>query len=559
MMTMARRAFSEPDMGRSHAGHEPVLNMGNIQGNIIAGFNKDFQALLFLQIVDPGACRTWLRGLVPFVASAREVLAFNRLYQAVRGRRGESRALSATWLNVAFSFKGLEKIVPPEEIREFQDEAFRAGLCRRSTDLGDPVRGQGSPGTWVIGGPEKEADIVLIFAADREADLDAEVDRIERSIAFSRSDPKSNTVARILHKERGSVLPGHLKGHEHFGFMDGISQPGLRGRISEDPHDVFTVRQNPADRNQGKPGQDLLWPGEFVFGYSGQSSSDATEEGPDSLCPNGRRVAPEWARDGSYLVFRRLNQDVARFRAFLSSAAKTLDISEELLAAKVVGRFPSGAPILRTQVEDDQLGKNDCANNDFEFASTGEGRSGRGRRAFGDACHCTLLPQPEPDDVGTVCPYAAHIRKVYPRNDHGRFPGQAGEATNQKHRLIRRGIPFGPPYRADSESGSDSSVERGLLFLAYQTSIIDQFEYVQKILASTVEMDTVTGEILAGYDLIIGQDRDGKRPFVVPRKRNGRIERRMVNAGQQWTVPTGGGYFFAPSIEALEKFSCRKE
>jgi Dyp-type peroxidase family len=540
---------------QTDASCEPLVNLANIQGNIVAGFNKDFQMLLFLEITDSEAFRDWLRELVPWVATSREVLIFNRLYKEIRGKQGESCSLTATWLNVAFSYKALKQLAPVEEMRQFKDEAFRAGLCKRSSALGDPSKGPGSPETWMIGGPGNEADVLLIFAADREADLNAEVDRIERSILRVGSGGKGGAGARILCKERGAVLPPPLKGHEHFGFLDGISQPGLRGRISENPHDVLTLRQNPRSRDQGKPGQDLVWPGEFIFGYPGQDPLDATKEGSDSLCPSGHRVAPEWARDGSYLVFRRLNQDVARFRSFLSTASQELDISVDLLAAKVVGRFQSGAPIMRTQVEDPPLGGDDCANNDFEFSKSDDPPE-NGRQLAGGACQCkVLLPEPEPDDEGVVCPYAAHIRKVYPRNDRGRFPGQAGESTNQKHRLIRRGIPFGPPYPVDSESGSVNAVERGLLFLAYQTSIVEQFEYIQKTFASTVEMDTTTGEVLAGYDPIIGQDKAGKRPFVVPRMEEGRVKRRTVNAGRPWTLPTGGGYFFAPSIKALKKFS----
>lgn len=525
--------------------NEPPLKVEDIQGNILAGFNKDYQVLLFLQIVEPEPFKAWLKKLTPFVASTSDVLTFNRLFKKIRDRQKDprTRALRSTWLHVAFSFGGLKKLAPNEEVGQFQDTAFRKGLPARSQELGDPQEGEGSPGTWVVGGPGNEPDVVLIVASDLECDLLAEVNRIERSLFDAGRGNGRGTAARIVYKEQGAVLPPPLRGHEHFGFLDGISQPGLRGRISEDLRDVLTFRENPGSRDHGKPGQDLIWPGEFVFGYPGQDAKDADRKGPNSLQPNGHSVAPEWAENGSYLVIRRLRQNVPAFREFVASEAAKLGLCPNKFAAKIIGRHPSGAPVVLTEQEDPKLGADENRNNDFEFHSEpGE-------------------DVPGADDFGLRCPRAGHIRKVYPRNDPDRFVSGNGEADAQKHRVIRRGIPFGPPYLGTSESGGDDKVERGLLFLAYQTSIENQFEHIQKQFANNVEPDPETGDMRAGHDLVIGQKNGGPRSFVVPKKaeEGEGVERHVVEAPKQWVLPTGGGYFFSPSISALGGLATKVE
>lgn len=537
------------------SSEEPLLEIAEIQGNILAGFNKDFQALVFLEIVEAKLFKDWLRELAPFVASTWEVLTFNRLFKEVRRRRGDSRALRSTWLNVAFSCAGLKKLAPAEEVGQFRDLAFQEGLWRRSKDLGDPREELGCPDNWVVGGPRSEPDVILIFASDLESDLLAEADRIERSLWGG-----GGSGARIVYKEKGAVLPPPRRGHEHFGFLDGISQPGVRGRISQYKGDVLTLRQAPGTEHQGKPGQDILWPGEFVFGYPSQDSRDPQKEGPDSLRPdpNGDPVAPEWARNGSYLVFRRLRQNVGAFKEFVARAAGEVGLPPEVLAAKIVGRFPSGAPILRVSHEDAKIGGDDCINNDFEFASEpGEDEFNASQRQ--SACQCEVNPPAEPDDLGTRCPFGGHIRKMYPRNDQNRFVSGSGEADAQKHRLIRRGIPFGPPYPVEPPSRGEDGIERGLLFLAYQTSIVGQFEHIQKQFANNVEQNPVTGEMRAGYDLIIGQNQEGPRPFVVPVEIDGGVRNLVIEADCQWVVPTGGGYYFAPSISALAFLASKEE
>jgi Dyp-type peroxidase family len=607
------------DPTRPAVPNEPVLAIENIQGNILAGFNKDQQTLLFLKIQNANDFRRWLSELIPFIATTAEVLAFNRLFKEIRRRRGiETHTVQATWINIALSFAALQALAGdglalqnsarefPEyrkwaddldvlKAEAFQEEAFKQGMQARSVDvLGDPRDAgdgedpeaiEGNRNNWLFGGPGNEADVVVIVASDSAAELAAEVSRIEESIysGRTRKGQHANSGVTIIYKQQGATLPPPLTGHEHFGFLDGVSQPGVRGRISEDEHDVFTLRQNSQDPEQGKPGQDLLWPGEFVFGYPGQDASaqEVKDEGVDSLTlkkrqdgkPSDERpaIGPVWAKDGSFLVIRRLRQDVAGFHEFLRSESKRLGLDEGQFGAKLVGRWKSGAPIMRAATKDNpKLAADDCANNHFEFHDESEpippvpdpnDSTCTQESAF---CEDNKFEQSPSDRVGAICPFAAHIRKTYPRDDEGTLSDRIGEVSTQTHRLLRRGIPFGEPYYPpnDPDKTIDSG-NRGLVFAAYQTSIEEQFEFVQSAWANNIDFkDKREGDAIAsGHDLIIGQTNDGqgegsnahrqRRCRITVRNEAGELEHKEAIAPVDWVIPTGGGYFFAPSIDAL--------
>src|SRR5215207_2860575 len=214
---------------------EPVLRLGRIQGNSVAGFRQDHQALVFGRITRAPAFREWLAALVPTIAAARQVIDHNRRFRELRDARGEEPAeLVATWRNVAFSAAGLRRLVGAAPVAAFHDEAFREGLPARSGLLGDPHTGPGSPERWRFGGTEAtEPHLVLTVASDEAALRDAQVEQL---LAGARG-------WRPLWVQPGDNLPGALAGHEHFGFRDGISLPGLRGRGSRGPRDLVTPRE----------------------------------------------------------------------------------------------------------------------------------------------------------------------------------------------------------------------------------------------------------------------------------------------------------------------------
>jgi Dyp-type peroxidase family len=503
----------------------PLLPGGEIQGNVIPGFNKDHVRLLFLRIDDPGAAKRWIKRICPYIATAEEVWDFNRLFKQTKSRRGFEGTVKATWVNIAFSYGGLKKLVG-EEVKRFIDEAFRDSVSRSDAD-------------WVIGGPGGEVDVVVIIAADDLVDLDATARRVRDDI-YARDRDTTGGVC-VVFEQGGGTRDGVMAGREHFGWLDGVSQPGLRGRWSGTPGDLLTPRAAD-DPDQGLPGQDLIWPGEFVFGYQGQDRNNATAPGPDSLKSGGKLIAPEWAKDGSYLVFRRLRQDVGAFHRFLRDKGHNLRVDPEALGARLVGRWRSGAPLVVSPEHDDlELGKDVRANNDFEYGP-------------GD----DEVPQ-DPD--GRKCPFSAHIRKAYPRDEtvaagdpdpylNLRPKRTLNESDTQTHRLLRRGIPYGPSSNSTPDKPEDDAIDRGLLFMAYMTSITDQFEFASKQWLNDEDFKRPA----TGVDPILGQvagtDERGTINTVLPNETN------TVQIGlAKWVTTTGGGYFFAPSITALRTIS----
>jgi Dyp-type peroxidase family len=499
---------------------EPVLALDEIQGNVLPGFKKDHTVLVFLEIVDVPRTKRWLGDFAGQVASAAEVLQFNRLFASARRRRNAEGTVRATWINVALSFAALSKLRPDAD--DFTDEAFRADAHARAELLGigrspdDP----GSPETWIVGGRSRPVEIILIAADDDERHLQDTVDALQESLQG----------VRVVHVEHGHTRPGPLTGHEQFGFADGISQPGLRGRASAAPCDFVTPRLNPLDSGEGLPGQKLVWPGEFVFGYPRQDPADPTVPGPIA------DAGPAWAENGSLLVFQRYRQEVERFDAFIASAPAQLGpdlaarITPGALAAKLLGRWPSGAPLARAAESDDPVLADDrCAVNHFAFASASP------PIGTGEGCRDETFPAAPADPMGLRCPRAAHIRKAYPRDDLG--------SQVHGHRILRRGTPFG---------GEEADGERGLLFLAYQTSIERQFEFIIRSWLNDPDFAS-SG---AGIDPILGRSPDGTRRVAIPFDADGSVATGELELPDPWTIPTGGGYFFAPAISALAVLAC---
>jgi hypothetical protein len=219
---------------------EPVFDpaaQDDIQGNIIPGFNKDHQHFLFLRICEVKAAKAFLRELVPRISTMEDVIAFRRLYRAKRLLLGRHHTfLCSTWVNIAFSRHAIELLATRADADAFGDRSFQLGLAGRSSYLGDPTvpSHQGSPLKWKVGGPRNEADIVLIVASDHTGVLDDLVGLLKQRA--------SAAGLELIFEQRGDTLSGDLRGHEHFGFKDGVSQPGVRGKLSSAPGDYITPR-----------------------------------------------------------------------------------------------------------------------------------------------------------------------------------------------------------------------------------------------------------------------------------------------------------------------------
>jgi Dyp-type peroxidase family len=444
------------------------LRLHNIQGNVIPGFRSDYQSFLLIRFPEGQSARAWLKELQPEVTSARQVDDF------LAARRGAARPhdMSATWLNVAFSWQGLKRL-GGDLLADFPNE-FRQGMFARAQRLGDDP---GSLRQWEVGGTrEREAHVLLILAAGSPADLQRDVKSQTSRIA------RYGVGQDKLFVYEGQRLQGELRGREHFGFLDGVSQPVL---------DIEGVSVHPDERSE------LVRPGEFIVGYPDERGVTRAESG--------------WTQDGSYVVFRRFRQHVAGFRQWVTREAAALGLSSEQLAAKLVGRWPSGAGLADASARKDP-GLSDIHRafvRPFDFAK---------------------------DPLGERWPRFAHIRKSYPRDVASTEP--------RRHRLLRRGIPYGPPL--PSSSLVDDGQDRGLLFLAYQASLARQFEHVQQRFLNDANFPR-EGD---GPDPLVGQPQGRGR--VRLRRRGGGVSRLNL---EQFVSVTSGGYFFAPSIRALAQLA----
>jgi Dyp-type peroxidase family len=465
------------------------LDLYDIQGDVLEGLPKNYESFTFYKILDPGFFKQRLRQhVIRRITSALQVHGLELAVQSAR-TRGYLEGL-----NLGFTKDGLAQLIG---VRPKLDPPFEKGANHQDTikNLNDPPLLNWSK-TFI----SDRIDGVFLLAGRDRSSLTVRYNELLRNFG---------TSVKVVYSEIGNVRPGAERGHEHFGFLDNISQPRVRG-LPQSSSPIYRP-------DEGSPGRHLLWPGEFVFGYPEQHPGDPVKEGPPPA------MAAPWMRNGSYMVFRRLEQKVPEFRRFVAERAARLGMDREFLAARMVGRWKSGAPLELAPLRDSpRLGANPQRNNDFGFAEDGFQRK---------------------------CPYAAHIRKVYPRDD-------IALAQALRHRIIRAGIPFGPEV-APGETTTKHI--RGLMFVCYQTSIERQFEYIQKNYANNPDFvyDKVRPDsgapVKPGFDPIIGQAlgnglREMDEPFS---NYPGGNRRTTLEIPHQFVVLTAAAYFFMPSITAL--------
>ena len=465
---------------------ELVLDLDNIQGDTVVGLQKVVEYFIFYKILTVTSFRRLVKShLVRRLTSAR--LAHDRDLVAARRQSPGVRA-SEMWIgvNLGFTNNGLTQLLGPR--RPQFDPSFERGASHPDTIamLNDPA-----PSAWVNGFLSDRIDGVLLITGPDKAAIQSQYRQILAELGNS---------IKPIYAEIAARRPGAHRRKEHFGFTDGISLPGVRGLTPK-----------------GTPGRELVWPGEFVLGYPRQDWLDSEKPGPIAAMP------ADWARDGSYLVFRRLEQGVPEFRRFVGVQAARQGTNPELIASRMVGRWRSGTPLeLAPRWDDPGLGADDARNNKFSYAS---------------------------DPFGEVCPFAAHIRRVNPRD--GAETGHSGSAAP---RIFRAGISFGPEVGPAETTTTQS---RGLMFVCYQSSIGQQFEVMQRQANSETisARNRLSGAaaIPAGHDALIGQSvgvampqQAGLAAEYVLRNRWKTLEKQ-----NQFVFLTAAGYFFMPSLSAL--------
>lgn len=433
--------FESTGIDLADPANDPLLR--DLQGNILKGHGRAFSVHLFLQFKDDAeAARAWIRGFSEGLDTARSQ------WQITRARGPTSDAHFRSFLLTADGYRALGVDTLPDDI------AFEAGMKARGGALNDPP-----PTDWEAAYASSLHALVIL--ANRHEDLvREEAERVVDSVS---------SVAAVVGRELGR-RKCDTKGRdiEHFGFVDGISQP----LFTKDEIDSPTV----------------------------QAMTEFDPSAPTSLVltrdPNGGSEHSH----GSFLVYRKLAEDVQGWDAEVFRLAGALDITPDLAGALAMGRFQDGTPVVMSGDPLDDL----SPGNDFGYAGDGQ---------------------------GVRCPFHSHVRKVNPRGDTGTGTVERGK------RIARRGITF----------GSENDADLGLLFLCYQANIENQFEFQQAHWSNEIQfarqgtgLDPVIGQ---GAQLEGGQKRWPKKWGVADFAAFD--FRRFVHL-------RGGEYFFAPSISFLK-------
>lgn len=407
----------------------------------------------FLTFRTPQAGPAWLSGLVDKVGTGRSV---------------GNASPDSRWVTIAFTWNGLRALRVDEKSLATFPEEFRRGMAARAEILG--TTGANHPDHWVGGLASTELHaIAILFARDV-----AERERCKRE--HDQYFTKIDGVERLSSLDLEAAHPGEPR--EHFGYLDRLSQPVVDG-TGEQP-----------TPGSGPP----IKAGEFFLGYADETGEQPALPKPELL-----------SRNGSYLAYVRMEEHVGAFRNFLRQQGKTRE-EQELVAAKLMGRWRSGAPLVLSPNQDDPtLGRDMQRTNDFAYATM--------------------------DPYGYACPVGSHIRRMNPRD--------TGE-NMQRRKMIRRGGTYGPPL---PEGAPEDGVERGIAAFIGCASLVRQFEFAMNVWANDPKFKNLGNE----RDPIIGTQ-DGTFDMTIPR----RPIRRQIKGLPAFTTIRGGAYFFLPGLRALK-------
>jgi Dyp-type peroxidase family len=432
----------------------PVLETSDIQATVLRPRPSPYRGeYILLRIGDIGQGREMLRRILPYVAPADEWWV-----PSVPG-----------WLGIAFTFEGLKALgVPQASLDSFPIE-FRQGMAARAAILHD--FGANAPGNWEYPFGTADMHVALAVYAQDEQNL-------QRVLELARKTHHDLSHISVVYRMQFGALP---EGRNPFGFKDGLHNPVVEG-------------SSPA----GRIGNEApIKAGEFVIGYPDEFGETATAPVPDEL-----------RRNGTFVAFRKFHMHVAAFRKYLRAQASSPE-EEELLAAKMVGRWRSGAPLVLAPHHDDSaLGADANRNNDFSYAD---------------------------DMKGLKCPFSAHIRRINPRD------ALKDDIVDVNiHKFLRRGTNYGSPLPEGVLE--DDGAERGAVFLLIGAHLQRQFEFVQSQWVTDGNFISHGTE----QDPLIGNN-EGEGVFTIPK----RPVRRRLHGLPQFVTVRGGEYCFMPGLRAL--------
>jgi Dyp-type peroxidase family len=457
-----------------------AIPLDDVQGNVVLPYSFPFVTYLLLRIVDKANGRSGLKA------------AIQQINDSVVWAPSEK---PHSTFNLAFSFAGLAALgVAPATLKSFPIP-FQMGMKSRSPILGDT--GTSQPASW---DSKWQAD-VHAFASIYGDTLDAVASRMAQVCATL------GTGFHVIGQEDGALLRSGDGRKEHFGFSDGISGVAFEGLP------IPASNSSSEGTGDGKIVADgsvkAMAIGELLFGYLDESG-----ELPESPQP------PDLANNGTFLVVRKLKQNVQLFRDYLDKEGPAYPGGKEKLAAKFVGRWRDGTPlVLRPDGPDPALALDGERNNDFRY---------------------------DGDPDGAKCPLGAHMRRARPRDAmtvQDRQGNPTGSRLTDRRRIVRRGMPYGPAAPENQRITDD--IERGILFLALNVDIERQFEFVQQ------QWLNYGNHFRQGNDkdILLG-DQDGTGKAVIQASSPDDVPYLCTHL-PRFVEVRGGEYFFVPGMTAL--------
>jgi Dyp-type peroxidase family len=451
------------------------LNETDIQGFVLRGYNFPLARYLFLELLEPKGTRDFLDSLLPFITT---------------GEHWDDGKPDST-ANIAFTHKGLTQLrLPQASLLSFPVE-FLQGMKARGGVLCDT--GRNDPKKWDEIWRENRVHAWLGVNAQCVEALDKCCDDVRRLMDDTHG-------AKIIGWQDAAALKidGEWTTKEHFGYTDGFGNPDYLG---------FERKSQPG---QGKLTKDGSWAplatGELLLGY-------ADEAGELPVAP----IPHLLANNGTFMVYRKLHQNVAAFRGYLEEKGRLYPGGKEKLAAKFVGRWRDGTPVeLSPDKPDPAIVRDNGLNVNF---------------TFGD------------DKTGARCPIGAHVRRVNPRDAFG-FESR----LINRRRITRRGLPYGA--WAGPEQPVQDSEERGVAFMVLNASLARQFEFVQQQWIEYGNDSKLGNE----KDLLLGNRQDGGR-FMVQGDETPNNPPFLCGGIPNFVELRGGDYFFIPSMTALKMMS----
>jgi len=432
----------------------------DLQGNILSSHGRDHANHVFIRFKSPASARSFIKKEI----AGRMTSAAKQKQNSKDFKSRKSNGLR-TFKNFSLSHEGY-RFFTIEDGQIPSDETFRGGMVASIGPLKDPTQADWEKAF------QKNWHAVLIIANKSPTLL-----KIRTS--FLRA--KLNNIATV-HVETGTGIRNNEGAHiEHFGYVDGISQPHL---LTDE------IEEGKIATNNWHPAAPL-------------SLALVPDPGgnPDAL--------------GSYFVFRKLEQNVKAFKLAEADLAQQIGTSVDVAGAQMVGRFRSGTPLI--PVEPPQPGPASKMN-DFNY--DGEG------------------------STDSKCPFHAHIRKTNPRGTGG-FELREDEKA---HLFPRRGITYG---KDPKNTSIDPEGDVGLLFMAYNSNLKTQFEFMQSSWANNTGFPGQAGGP-HGIDPIIGQGEDAGGQHHYEKWGDDTSKKRIKPSLGNFVTMRGGEYFFTPSISFLK-------